>query len=263
LHASALAKKLHFASPSALAELDIRLICAHSPQAKGRVERSHGVDQDRLVKGLRQAGARTLEEANRFLEQVHLPKINAKFAKAPADGADAHRPADTCNLEAILCVQERRTVANDWTVSIDGVAWQIQPGERTGTLRGKRILVERRRDGSLRLRWGDRYLRFSKAPGALERRLHQEQKARAVDLTPCGQPGPGNADAGRSGRLTTGLEQPCRSRMERASPGRVVHKLHSPDDDEPINQDPTLKSLKTPVRLPHCTRKPSPSHPWR
>ena len=246
----------------ALAELDIRLICAHSPQAKGRVERSHGVDQDRLVKGLRQAGARTLEEANRFLEQVHLPKINAKFAKAPADGADAHRPADSCDLEAILCVQERRTVANDWTVSIGGVAWQIQPGERTGALRGKRILVERRRDGSLRLRWGDRYLAFSKAPGALERILTAQKataQERAVDLTPCGQPGPGDADAGRSGRLTTGLEQPQRSQARAG----VVHKLHSPDDGEPINQDPTLKSLKTPVRLPHCTRKPSPSHPWR
>src|SRR5688572_7259432 len=77
----------------ALGELEIRLICAHSPQAKGRVERSHGIDQDRLIKELRLAGICTLEAANGFLEQAYLPRMNARFAVQPTDAADAHRPA--------------------------------------------------------------------------------------------------------------------------------------------------------------------------
>jgi hypothetical protein len=242
----------------ALGELDIRLIVARSPQAKGRVERSHGTDQDRLVKGLRQAGAWTLPAANRYLEEVYLPKINAKFAKPAADPADAHRSAAGCDLEAILCVQERRRVANDWTVSIDGRAWQIEPGQGAEQLRGRWVIVERRRDGNLRLRWGDRYLRFTQSAGAVERRLREERPARAVDLTPCGQPAPGDANAGRPDRLPPGLEQLEGSQARL----RVVHKLHSPDDD-PTHPDSTLKTLKTPVRIPNCTRTPSPTHPWR
>ena len=165
----------------ALGELDIQLICAGSPQAKGRVERSHGTDQDRLVKGLRLAGARTLAAANRYLEEVYQPKINAKFAKPPADAADAHRSAAGHDLEAILCVHERRVVQNDWTLSIDAQSWQIEPGERTERLRGQRVTVERRRDGSLRLRWQDRYLKFHRAAGALERMMQTEAEQRAVD----------------------------------------------------------------------------------
>ena len=131
-----------------------------------------------MVKGLRLAGVRTLAAANRYLEEVYQSKINAKFAKAPADAADAHRSATGYDLEAILCVQERRVVQNDWTVSIDGGSWQIEPGERTERLRGQRVIVERRRDGSLRLRWQDRYLKFHRAAGALEQRL---RAPRAVD----------------------------------------------------------------------------------
>ena len=243
----------------ALAELDIRLICANSPQAKGRVERSHGTDQDRLVKGLRLAGVTTLEEANRYLEEVYLPKINAKFAKEAADPVDAHRPAAGHDLAAILCVQERRRVANDWTVSVDGQAWQIEPGERTQQLRGRQVIVQRRRDASMRLCWGQRYLSFRRAAGAMEQRLREERQARAVDLTPYGQPDLGHAEAGWRPGLSTGLEQPQHSQARVG----VVHKLHSPDDDAPTHPDSTLKTLKTPVRIPNCTRTPSPSHPWR
>src|SRR5262249_1801626 len=74
----------------ALGQLEIELIVAHSPQAKGRVERSHGTDQDRLIKKLRLAGARTLEQANAFLEE-YLPQANARFAVAAHSALDAHR----------------------------------------------------------------------------------------------------------------------------------------------------------------------------
>ena len=146
----------------ALLELDIRLIAAHSPQAKGRVERSHGTDQDRLIKELRLAGINTTEAANRFVEEVYLPQVAERFTVAAA-GADAHRSAAGYDLEAILSVQEERAVANDYTVQVDGVAWQIERGEITGGLRRTKVMVERRLDDSMRLRWGDRYLKYHRA----------------------------------------------------------------------------------------------------
>jgi hypothetical protein len=70
----------------------VEAIAANSPQAKGRAERNHARDQDRLVKELRLAGISTIAEANRFLEETCLPKINGKFSRPAADPADAHVP---------------------------------------------------------------------------------------------------------------------------------------------------------------------------
>src|SRR5205807_932482 len=75
----------------AMSELGIEVICAHSPQAKGRVERLFNTLQDRLVKELRLRGISTKEEANRFLQDVYIPEHNARFAIAPANTTDAHR----------------------------------------------------------------------------------------------------------------------------------------------------------------------------
>jgi len=148
----------------ALGELDSRLIAAHSPQAKGRVERSHQTDQDRLIKEMRLKGIATVAAANRFLKEVYLPQMEQKFAIAPASVVDAHRAVAGYDLEAIFSIQEPRRVANDYTVQIDGTAWQIERGEITGGLRQGQVLVERRLDGSMRLRWGDRYLKYHQAP---------------------------------------------------------------------------------------------------
>lgn len=76
----------------ALGELGITRTSAHSPQAKGRVERAFGTDQDRLVKGLREAGVSDVEQANRYLEQVYEPWWEATCTVRPADACDAHRP---------------------------------------------------------------------------------------------------------------------------------------------------------------------------
>src|SRR5208337_3511712 len=75
-----------------LRELGIGWVPAHSPQAKGRVERFFGTAQDRLVKGLRKAGVQTLGEANRYLELEYLPQWSSRFAIEPANPTDAHRP---------------------------------------------------------------------------------------------------------------------------------------------------------------------------
>jgi len=100
-----------------LRELEVRLIKARSPQAKGRVERMNGTLQDRLVKALRRANISDLESANRFLEEEFLELFNQQFMVTAAQEGDLHRGLDTsCDLERILSVQEERVVQNDWTV---------------------------------------------------------------------------------------------------------------------------------------------------
>jgi hypothetical protein len=138
----------------ALEELGVEWIAAHSPQAKGRVERFFGTAQDRLVKGLRQAGASSLEEANRYLEQVYLPLWNERFSKAPAQPADAHRPLlAEQDLAAILSHVERRTVTRDYTLQLGGQTYQIPREAIRPGLRGARVEVERRLDGELLVRF--------------------------------------------------------------------------------------------------------------
>jgi hypothetical protein len=143
----------------ALRELGIDYIPAHSPQAKGRVERSHGVDQDRLIKELRLAGISTIAEANRFLETEYTPMCNREFAVVPASSVEAHRRLTGYDLKAILSYQETRVVANDYTVQYQGQKWQIARQSLGGGLRRSRVIVERRLDGSLKLRWRGRYLK--------------------------------------------------------------------------------------------------------
>ena len=101
----------------ALAELDIRRVPAHSPQAKGRVERCFGTLQDRLVKALRRVGANDWEQANRYLEEEFLEEWNRRFTCEPAEAADAHRPLRSDQTPAsILSYVEPRVVGHDYTV---------------------------------------------------------------------------------------------------------------------------------------------------
>ncbi|MGB6259680.1 MAG: ISNCY family transposase [Candidatus Sulfotelmatobacter sp.] len=146
----------------ALRELAITWIAAHSPQAKGRVERGFATAQDRLVKGMRVAGVTTLEQANHYLETEFLPWVNATLAVTPASADDAHRPLEKQpDLAAILSHVESRRVNNDYTIQLDAKIYQIARQDiRTG-LRGAVLRVEKRRDGSVAVRFGDRYLRVS------------------------------------------------------------------------------------------------------
>jgi hypothetical protein len=146
----------------ALRELSIAWIAAHSPQAKGRVERGFLTAQDRLVKGMRVAGVTTLEQANHYLETEFLPWVNATLAVAPASADDAHRPLEKQHdLAAILSQVERRRVNNDYTIQLDTKIYQIARQDiRTG-LRGAIVRIEKRRDGSVAVRFRDRYLSVS------------------------------------------------------------------------------------------------------
>jgi transposase len=144
----------------ALEELSIERITAYSPQAKGRIERFFGTAQDRWVKELRLAEATTMAQANALLRSKLLPHFNRRFTVAAARRANAHRDlgAEHC-LPAILCVQHHRTVDNDYTVRFRNRCFQLHPPAWPGLRRG-RVVLEERRDGKLRIRFGARYLRF-------------------------------------------------------------------------------------------------------
>jgi transposase len=138
-----------------LAELAIEVIHANSPQAKGRVERLFKTLQDRLVRDMRLAGIKSVEEANAFLT-TYLPKYNRKFKKQAASDADLHRPAlHSRELDRILCVKEERTVKNDFTIAHNGMLYQIEQATKA-----RKVTVEERLDGTLHITYNGQDLRF-------------------------------------------------------------------------------------------------------
>lgn len=145
----------------AMETLDVRLILARSPQAKGRVERMNRTLQDRLVKALRRRKIGDLAAANRFLEEEYLEPFNAKFEKLPAQAADLPRAVTAeQDLLRILAVHEERVVQNDWTVR-----WQngfLQLPRASQMQPGQRLTVCEQLDGRLRLFAGDRELSYGR-----------------------------------------------------------------------------------------------------
>src|SRR5713226_6581219 len=133
----------------ALSELGIKWIGAHSPQAKGRIERLFGTFQDRLVIELRLAQASTLHEATRVLARF-LPRYNARFAHAPTHPQSAWRPAPArADLDGICCFKYRRTVQHDNTVQLDGRFLQLAPGPGGRSYAGLRVDLHAYLDGTL------------------------------------------------------------------------------------------------------------------
>ena len=154
----------------ALKELGIEWIAAHSPQAKGRIERLLETLQDRLVKEMRLAGIDSLEAANHFLETRFLPEWEKRFTVAPRNPRNAHRRLGREHrLEEILSVRVARQVADDHTVSWDGDRWGVPREEICAGLRGAQVEIERRLDGSHWLRFRNRYLRLRHCPEAAPR----------------------------------------------------------------------------------------------
>jgi hypothetical protein len=185
----------------ALRELGIEHITAHSPQAKGRVERSFGTAQDRLVKELRLEGVSTIVAANHFLEEHWLDDYNRRFAVAPRSRADAHRSARRFDLDAIFSRQETRTVMRDHTVRIDNLRLLVTRGRRQASLAGAKVTVEVRLDGSRRVGLQDRYLDFEVLP---------PEPPRAAAL-PLGLRPRSRAAANRPGPLPPKPDHPWRS----------------------------------------------------
>ncbi len=130
----------------ALDELGVKVIHAHSPQAKGRIERLFGVFQDRLVKEMRLRGIKTREEANAFFRE-YLPTFNRTFRMTPVNKADVHvQPERYFNLDRYLCIKTKRTVRNDNTVAHNRKLYQIEE-----KIMSKKVIVEERLNGSLHI----------------------------------------------------------------------------------------------------------------
>jgi hypothetical protein len=125
-----------------------------------------GTLQDRWVKALREARAATIAQANELVDRELLTQFNSRFTVRASSSLDAHLPApQPRELAAILCEQVERTVGNDYTVRIARQVLQISPPPLPG-LRGAKVLVERRADGELKLRFKSRYLPFEARPPA-------------------------------------------------------------------------------------------------
>jgi len=143
----------------ALQELNMEWIAAHSPQAKGRIERSFKTAQDRLVKGLRRVGAKDRETANADLEQGFMPLWNERFRCPPQLAGDAHRAVPKgMNLDSVLSIRESRTVSADYTVRWQGVIYRVEREQVRVGMRGARVQLEQWRDGSRWMRWRNRTL---------------------------------------------------------------------------------------------------------
>lgn len=140
------------------AQLGIQIIPASSPQAKGRIERQHGTQQDRLIKKLRRADIVTYEAANQFVTAGYLADHNARFARPPASPEDFHRrPPSTRALDHVFQIEETRTLSNDWVVRYRNRLLQL---ERVSTRMPARSTVRvcEARNGALTIRYRDRAL---------------------------------------------------------------------------------------------------------
>ena len=152
-------------------ELNIQVICAHSPQAKGRVERVHGTHQDRLVKLLRLEKISTMEAANDYLEKTYWKSYNAKFSRPAAEPVDLHRKLPgQAPLDKILCLKERRKVSSDWCVSYQKKVLQIGKAHQGLSLAGQQIEVIEQLDGKIMLMFKGRVLSHQN----VDRRPRQE-----------------------------------------------------------------------------------------
>ncbi len=125
-------------------DLRIKIIKAYSPQAKGRIERSNGLYQDRLVKELRLESITDIETANRYLATGYQNKLNQKFAVKPAKSADFHRSAKGYNLKEIFSIQQKRSLTRDWIVRFENGFYQLRSRSRrpptTRTVKVQRYL---------------------------------------------------------------------------------------------------------------------------
>ena len=166
----------------ALRELGVTQVFAHSPEAKGRVERANGTFQDRLVSELRLADANTLDEANDVLRKF-LPRFNVRFGMPATRARSAYRVPDAgLNIAGVLCHKERRRVAKDNTVQYHGRTLQLFPGVDQRSYAGARVEVQERLDGSLLISYRGTILTPSEAP-ALAATLQDQAGAIPKEIT--------------------------------------------------------------------------------
>jgi hypothetical protein len=148
-------------------DLNINLIPANSPQAKGRIERLFETLQDRLIKEMRLANINAPEEGNKFLKEIFVPKFNSKFSVAPAKNGNIHKvlsEIDRGNINHIFSVQSRRQINNDFTIQFKNNWHQLTELQPT-TVRAKdKVIVEEWLDGTIHLSLREKYLNYTILP---------------------------------------------------------------------------------------------------
>ena len=225
----------------ALRELGIELIRAHSPQAKGRVERSFGTAQDRWVKELRLAKVKTCEQANAVLEKL-LPEHNRRFAKRAHKPTDAHRRLGPDHrLESILSIQNERVVSNDYVVRFENRFYQLLPPVYPGERRG-RVVIEERLDGSMAIRFGKRYLPYREVTA-------KETLGGSAPKPPEFNAGTADASEKRTGRGPVKAPRPAGMQPTAGRSGRTPAEPYPPDG---ASSDSSKRSYR-----------PAKNHPWR
>lgn len=144
-------------------KLGIRIITAHSPQAKGRVERSNGTYQDRLVKELRLEGINDINSANELLHGRFLDHLNEKFCVQPREKADFHRTPLGYDLESIFCIEQERAITRDWIVRFDNKYYKLkrQSNYRPGS--GK-VLIRKYLSSELHFNYRGQDLDYEQLP---------------------------------------------------------------------------------------------------
>jgi transposase len=153
------------------AKLGIEIIAAGTPQAKGRVERSNGTQQDRLIKKMRLVGIADDAAANAYVDSIYLPAFNARFAVAAASPADYHLPRDPAlRDEDVFCLEHARTVGNDFVVQFGRRGFQLDWAARGRVPAGSKVIVRETREGELRV------IQVS--------RIHGERECRWMPATP-------------------------------------------------------------------------------
>lgn len=151
----------------AMKELDVRVICANSPQAKGRVERSFGTLQDRMVKEMRLLDIKTRDAGNKYIHEYYLPDHNKRFSVPARSTNDAHRPLsdDLRNrLRSIFSIQSKRKVNNDYTIQFKNKWFQLEATQDTAVYKRDEVIVEERLDVSLHVRLKNTYLKYHELP---------------------------------------------------------------------------------------------------
>jgi len=155
----------------AMQELDVQIICANTPQAKGRIERANQTLQDRLVKELRLRGISDIDSANDFLTEFRQD-YNRRFAVVPRSNHDAHRPLlKSENLDIILTHQKTGTLSKNLTVQSKGVIYQIQSNRPDYALRNAQVTVCENAQGEVTILYKNKplaYTIYQKSPRQAE-----------------------------------------------------------------------------------------------
>jgi len=218
------------------ARLGTQILGASSPQAKGRVERSNGTQQDRLIKKLRLQGIGTIEEANRYLRQHYLPDHNRRFGRQPASPEDYHRKTPSqAELDAIFRLEEERTISQDWVVRYQGRFLQIERESRYAPAGGK-VTVSEGRDGRLQIRYRDREVKWHEIPAPAPplcvgsaRERARGRAARPARPIPSGRSAAGSKSCHRRPDSATARESSALYRRRGSAGGRW-----SPPSSHPV-----------------------------